>query len=73
MWPTIAKTCDYNSVLGALASNPVELCEQIYVEAMGRGWEDRDSSFVLTLQRELKPSLSAASGLRNTTTNLIKN
>ena len=29
-----------------------ELCEQEYMEAMGRGWEDRDSSIVLTLQEE---------------------
>ena len=29
-----------------------ELCEQQYVEAMERGWEDRDSSIVLTLQEE---------------------
>ncbi len=29
-----------------------QLCEQEYMEAMGRGWEDRDSSIVLTLQEE---------------------
>ena len=29
-----------------------ELCEQEYMEAMGRGWEDRDSSIVLTLKEE---------------------
>jgi 3-hydroxyisobutyrate dehydrogenase len=29
-----------------------ELCEQEYMEAMGRGWQDRDSSIVLTLQEE---------------------
>lgn len=29
-----------------------EMCEQEYMEAMGRGWEDRDSSIVLTLQEE---------------------
>ena len=29
-----------------------ELCEQEYIEAMGRGWEERDSSIVLTLQEE---------------------
>jgi len=29
-----------------------QLCEQEYMEAMGRGWEGRDSSIVLTLQEE---------------------
>ena len=29
-----------------------QLCEQEYVEAMGRGWEERDSSIVLTIQEE---------------------
>ena len=30
----------------------VDICEQEYAEAMSRGWSDRDSSIVLTLQDE---------------------
>ena len=29
-----------------------ELCEQEFIEAMGKGWGDRDSSIVLTLQEQ---------------------
>ena len=30
----------------------VDICEQEYAEAISRGWSDRDSSIVLTLQEE---------------------
>ena len=29
-----------------------EICRELYAQAMSRGWEDSDSSIVLTLQEE---------------------